>query len=78
MRIVFNTAFEQDVSSINQAAEALAEAQRQVSSGRRIARPSDDPLGAATAIDEHAMLDRLDASNATDRPPTGSPLWTTR
>ena len=55
------------MKSINQAAEALTEAQRQVSSGRRIARPSQDPLGTGTAIHEHANLDRLDASsNATE------------
>lgn len=67
MRVVFNTAFEHGLKSINQAAEALTEAHRQVASGRRIARPSQDPLGMGTAIHEHANLDRLDASsNATE------------
>ena len=67
MRVVFNTAFEHGLKSINQAAEALTEAHRQVASGRRVARPSQDPLGTGTAIHEHANLDRLDASsNATE------------
>jgi flagellar hook-associated protein 3 FlgL len=35
--------------------------QRQVASGRRIQSLSDDPLGAASAITEHATLDRLEA-----------------
>lgn len=47
--------------SVSQAAEALTEAQYQVSSGRRINRLSEDPLGAAAALSEHAAIDRLDA-----------------
>jgi len=43
------------------AAEALAEAQRQVSTGLRMGKLSDDPLSAVSAVDEHAVLDRLDA-----------------
>lgn len=67
MRIVFNTSFEEGVLSMNRASEALSEAQRQVSSGRRMARPSDDPLGTAAAITEHAALSRLAAySSAAD------------
>src|SRR5262245_65826067 len=46
---------------MQRAAEALAEAQRQVSSGLRMGRLSDDPLSAVAAVDEHAVLDRLDA-----------------
>lgn len=61
MRIVFNTTFNNISRSIESASEALAEAQRQVSSGLRIGKPSDDPLGTAAAVTEHAGLDRLDA-----------------
>ena len=61
MRIVFNTSFDEGVRAVNRAAEAMAEAQRQVSSGRRMARASDDPLGAASAINDHAALGRLDS-----------------
>lgn len=67
MRIVYNSSFTSGVRAIQQAAEALTEAQRQVSSGRRIGTPSDDPLGTNAAIIEHASLDRLEAySGAAD------------
>src|SRR4051812_49757938 len=61
MRIVFNTSFDEGVRSVNRAAEAMNDAQRQVSSGKRMSRPSDDPLGAVTAINEHTALGRLGA-----------------
>lgn len=61
MRIVFNTAFEDVTIAMQRAAEALTEAQRQVSTGMRVGRLSDDPLSAALAVDEHSVLDRLDA-----------------
>ena len=67
MRVVFNTSFESGTRAIATAAEALAEAQRQVSSGRRISAPSDDPLAAASSVTAHAAIDRLDAyQGATD------------
>ena len=61
MRIVFNTAFEDVTLAMQRAAESLADAQRQVSTGLRVGRISDDPLSAAAAVDEHSVLDRLDA-----------------
>ena len=61
MRIVFNSSFDQMSRAIAQATEALADAQRQVSTGLRVGRLSDDPLGTAAAVTEHASLDRLDA-----------------
>jgi flagellar hook-associated protein 3 FlgL len=61
MRIVFSTAFEDITRAMQQSAESLAEAQRQVSTGLRITTPSDDPLGAAASVTEHAVQDRLDA-----------------
>ena len=67
MRIVFNSSFSDGVLAISRAAQALTDAQRQVATGRRINAPSDDPLGAASAILEHSTLDRLDAySGAAD------------
>ena len=66
-RIPFNAAYEEGTRAINRAAATLAEAQRQLASGRRIQSPSDDPLGTSTAITEHAALDRVDAyTRATD------------
>src|SRR5262245_17205566 len=61
MRIVFSTAFDDITRATQQAAESLADAQRQVSTGLRVSRPSDDPLSAAASVTEHAVLDRLDA-----------------
>ena len=49
MRIPFNTAYEEGTRALNRAGETLADAQRQLSSGRRINSPSDDPLGTSTA-----------------------------
>jgi flagellar hook-associated protein 3 FlgL len=67
MQITFNTSFEDGIRAISRASEALAEAQRQVASGRKLNQPSDDPLGAAAAVAEHANLTRLDAySGAAD------------
>lgn len=59
MRIVYNSIYANGVNAIQNAAEQLAEAQRQISSGRRMATPSDDPLGSAAAILEHTELARL-------------------
>lgn len=61
MRIPFNTAYEEGTRALNRAATTLADAQRQLSSGRRINSPSDDPLGTSTAITEHSTLTRVDA-----------------
>ena len=61
MRIVFSTAFDDITRAMQQSADSLAEAQRQVSTGLRISKPSDDPLGAAASVTEHAVQDRLDA-----------------
>ena len=49
------------LSAINQAAESLAAAQRQVSTGRRLNTISDDPLAAQQAVAEHATLGTIDA-----------------
>ena len=67
MRIVYNSSFTNGALAIQQAAEALTEAQRQLSTGRRIGTPSDDPVGTNAAIIGHSALDRLDAySGAAD------------
>ena len=61
MRIVFSSAFDEGTRAMARAAEALTDAQRQLSTGLRSDRISDDPLSAAAAVTEHAELDRLDA-----------------
>lgn len=61
MRVVTNSIYADGIRAIQKAAEAFADAQRQISSGRRISLPSSDPLGSASAILEHSSLSRLDA-----------------
>jgi flagellar hook-associated protein 3 FlgL len=60
MRVTFNMAFRNGVHDINQTALALAEAQREVSSGRRVHVPSDDPSAAAAIVGERAEERTLD------------------
>ena len=61
MRIVLSNTYDNMTQAISQAAESLVDAQRQVSTGLRVGRISDDPLSAAIDVSEHATLDRLDA-----------------
>jgi len=49
------------LSAINRAAEEMAVAQQQVSSGQRMVRAGDDPLGTQLAVLEHAGLASTDA-----------------
>ncbi|MEQ1871948.1 MAG: flagellar hook-associated protein FlgL, partial [Vicinamibacterales bacterium] len=60
MRVVYNSLYADGINNIQRAATTLTEAQRQVSSGRRSGTVSDDPLGSASAILEHAALARID------------------
>lgn len=67
MRVMFNSAFDDGMQALSRASESLADAQRQVASGRRLNRLGDDPLGSAVAVTEHAQLARIDAySGASD------------
>ena len=65
MRVVFTTQFTQAADEINRTAADLAAAQQQVSSGRRITRPSDDPTAASSTVTDHATLGTLDAYSKT-------------
>jgi flagellar hook-associated protein 3 FlgL len=56
MRTTFNSVYREAGAGIDGATERLMEFQRQVSTGRRIDKPSDDPSGTATAIAEHSTL----------------------
>ena len=51
MRISTNTIYEQGVNAILQQQEGLLKTQQQVSTGRRILTPADDPVAAARALD---------------------------
>lgn len=50
MRISTNTIFESAVSRINDQQAGLSKIQAQISSGQKILSPSDDPMGAAKAL----------------------------
>jgi flagellar hook-associated protein 3 FlgL len=56
MRTTFNALYRESSAGIEAAAERLAEFQRQVATGKRMEKPSDDPSGQSTAIAEHATL----------------------
>ncbi len=60
MRVIFDV-IRDGLQSVNQAAREFQDANRQVASGRRLSAPSDDPLGARQAVNEHATLGRIDA-----------------
>src|SRR5438874_4646210 len=65
MRVTFATSFRDTMFDVNQSAGQLADAQRLVSSGHRINRPSDDPGGASSAVSDHAALGVVDAYTTT-------------
>jgi flagellar hook-associated protein 3 FlgL len=65
VRVTFSASFRDASTEINRTADQLAAAQRQVSSGLRISKPSDDPAGASAAIADHAALGALDAYTQT-------------
>lgn len=56
MRTTFNAMYREASAGIESSQQRLAEFQRQVSTGKRIDKPSDDPSGTATAIGEHAEI----------------------
>jgi flagellar hook-associated protein 3 FlgL len=56
MRTTFNAMYREASAGIESAQQRLAEFQRQVSTGKRIEKPSDDPSAAAAAIGEHAEI----------------------
>ena len=51
MRISTSSLFETNVSRISETQSSLAKVQQQISSGKRLLSPADDPLGAARALD---------------------------
>lgn len=56
MRVTFNSLYRDAAAGLERASERLLELQRQVSSGQRVARPSDDPLAASAAVAERAQI----------------------
>lgn len=60
MRVTYTSSFTEGVADLTLASQRLADAQRAVSSGQRIASPSDDPSGTAAAITDRATLGAID------------------
>lgn len=56
MRITNQTLYRDARASIQHSSEQLLEAQREVSSGKKISKPSDDPTAMATSIGQRAEL----------------------
>lgn len=56
MRITFNTSDRESARAIAAAAEEMANRQQQVSSGRRIQVPSDDPTATAASVSERSEM----------------------
>src|SRR5438128_11231936 len=50
MRVTFNSQYRDLQVGIDRSSETLLEMQRQVSSGKRISKPSDDPSAASAAV----------------------------
>ncbi len=59
MRVSNNTIFEAGVAAMNRQQTTLLEIQQQVSTGRRVVTPSDDPIAAARAL----QVDQAAATN---------------
>jgi flagellar hook-associated protein 3 FlgL len=57
MRVTFGAVQRQASEGISRASEQMVRFQRQVSTGKRVERPSDDPSAASTAVSERANLD---------------------
>lgn len=65
MRITFSSQFRDGAAGIQRASEQLLEAQRQVSTGRRLDKISVDPAGSATAVAERNALGAVEQYQAT-------------
>jgi flagellar hook-associated protein 3 FlgL len=60
MRITFGMAQQQALDGIARAEERMTQMQRQVSTGLRVGRPSDDPSASATVAVEHGAIASFD------------------
>ncbi len=59
-RVTNNTQYRNSLRDIQSTAEDFARAQQQVSSGKRLQQPSDDPAAAATGMRERAEIRAVD------------------
>jgi flagellar hook-associated protein 3 FlgL len=61
MRVTDSRSYDIAIATIQANVEAMNRAQQQVSSGRRIARPADDPTGAASVTRLRAAMSDIDS-----------------
>lgn len=64
MRVIFDM-LRDGLPALNTAADALASAQQDVATGRRLHRVGDDPLAVREAVAEHAAIGAFDAYSRT-------------
>lgn len=60
LRVTFNTLFRNTLQDVQRTASEFARAQQQVSSGKRLQAPSDDPSAAAAGLRERDEIRALD------------------
>jgi flagellar hook-associated protein 3 FlgL len=65
MRVSFQTGFFSALADIQRTSEDMLRAQQEVSSGKRIQVPSDDPLAASGAVTESAAIASIDRYSRT-------------
>jgi len=67
MRTTFNSQFRDGAAGIEAATQRIIEAQRQVSTGKKLNKISDDPAGAASAIAERNALGAVEQYEKTSQ-----------
>lgn len=60
MRVTTNLIFDQNLRAINYSQGSLSDIQTQLASGKKLLRPSDDPVGASQVIRLSEELDKID------------------
>lgn len=60
MRITFQSQYTNASAAINEASNQLIDIQRQVSTGRRVSKPSDDPSATSSAINERSQMAQVE------------------
>ena len=60
MRVTTNLIFDKNFRSINTSQGQLSDLQTQLASGKKLLRPSDDPVGASQVIRLTEELDKID------------------
>jgi flagellar hook-associated protein 3 FlgL len=56
MRVTFQSQFRDTSAGIESATQRIIDAQRQVTTGKKLSKPSDDPIGASNAVAERNSI----------------------